>query len=473
MGHVRTSESRFAAYVEGLAKALGHADRVAPLKAYCTGLILPGERESVEPMAARVEPGRVQAAHQLLHHFVAKADWSDEGVLGMVRAEVLPTMERQGAIRAWIVDDTGFPKKGVHSVGKQDNCQIAVSLSVANDHASLPVAWRLYLPESWANDRARRVKAGVPENMVFNNKQRSPLIRSERRSWPASQRRGAGRRRLWCRHRFPHRADGDGIELHRWHPVLDQPVAASDGASAAQSRERARQAALSRPTEPRAQARGGQATGADAAREPVAQRHLAGRHQRPAHLRFRPAQRDYRRSTPRPEEWCLIEWPKGESEPTKYWLSNLPQDMALADLVDMAKLRWRIARDYQELKQEIGLGHYEGRGWRGFHHHATLAVAAYGFLVSERSLIPPPQRRALQRSSKHLAYPKVIDPAVPPLRPERHVANSTATIRVKLAHLRVRRLPICPLLPADIYDTVRLVDCPNRPRRPLRPQAGA
>jgi SRSO17 transposase len=131
MGHGRTSESRFAAYVEGLSKSLGHADRVAPLRAYCTGLILPGERKSVEPMAARVEPGRVQAAHQSLHHFVAKADWSDEGVLGMVRAEVLPAMERQGAIRAWIVDDTGFPKTGVHSVGvarqycgqlgKQDN----------------------------------------------------------------------------------------------------------------------------------------------------------------------------------------------------------------------------------------------------------------------------------------------------------------------------------------------------------------
>ena len=180
MGHGRTSESRFAAYVEGLARALGHADRVAPLKAYCTGLILPGERKSVEPMAARVEPGRVQAAHQSLHHFVAKADWSDEAVLAMVRAEVLPAIERQGPIRAWIVDDTGFPKKGVHSVGvarqycgqlgKQDNCQIAVSLSVANDQASLPVAWRLYLPEGWANDPARRAKAGVPEDVVFRTK---------------------------------------------------------------------------------------------------------------------------------------------------------------------------------------------------------------------------------------------------------------------------------------------------------------
>lgn len=109
---IETSESRFAAYVETLASALGHADRVAPLKAYCTGLLLPGDRKSVEPMAARVEPGRVQAAHQSLHHFVAKADWSDDAVLGIVRAQVLPALERQGPIRAWIVDDTGFPRKG-------------------------------------------------------------------------------------------------------------------------------------------------------------------------------------------------------------------------------------------------------------------------------------------------------------------------------------------------------------------------
>jgi len=112
-----------------------------------------------------------------------------------------------------------------------------------------------------------------------------------------------------------------------------------------------------------------------------------------AAIRVRPAHRDYNRPTPRPEEWCLIEWPAGEPEPTKYWLSTLPADTRLADLVGQAMLRWRIERDYQELKQEIGLGHYEGRGWRGFHHHATLCIAAYGFLISERSTIPPSATR--------------------------------------------------------------------------------
>src|SRR4029079_6993157 len=174
------SESRFAAYVEALSSAVGHADRRAPRKASCAGLLLPGERKSVEPMAARVAPGRVQAAHQSLHHFVAKAEWSEEAVLAVVRAQVLPVLERQGAIRAWIVDDTGFPKKGTHSVGvtrqycgqlgKPENCQVAVSLSVANDLASLPIAFELYLPEGWAGDPARRAKAGVPQDLTFRTK---------------------------------------------------------------------------------------------------------------------------------------------------------------------------------------------------------------------------------------------------------------------------------------------------------------
>jgi len=167
----RGSESLFAAYVETLTTALGHADRAAPFRSYCTGLLLPGPRKSVEPMAARVAP----AQHQSLHHLVASADWSDEAVLSVVRQQVLPAMERHGAIRAWIIDDTGFPKKGTHSVGvarqycgqlgKQDNCQVAVSMSVANDHASLPITYRLYLPEAWANDVDRRCRAGVPDDV--------------------------------------------------------------------------------------------------------------------------------------------------------------------------------------------------------------------------------------------------------------------------------------------------------------------
>ena len=171
---------RFAAYMEGLAKAAGHRDREEPLKDYCRGLLLPGERKSVEPMAARLDPDRVQAARQSLHHLVAKAPWSDEAVLAAVRAQVLPVMTRRQPMVAWIVDDTAIPKKGRHSVGvarqycgqlgKQENCQVAVTLSVATWRASLPAAYRLYLPREWAEDRARRKKAGVPEEVKFQTK---------------------------------------------------------------------------------------------------------------------------------------------------------------------------------------------------------------------------------------------------------------------------------------------------------------
>jgi SRSO17 transposase len=133
------------------------------------------------------------------------------------------------------------------------------------------------------------------------------------------------------------------------------------------------------------------------------------------------------------EETLLIEWPKGEAAPIKFWLATADRNMSLRGLVDLAKLRWRIERDYHDLKQEIGLGHYEGRGWRGFHHHGTLSIAAYGFLISEQERIPPPQHQVPPLESKNLPFPVVIDPAAPPIRPQRHVPNSIATIRRLLA----------------------------------------
>src|SRR6267378_503041 len=171
---------RFAAYLDRLAEAAEHADRATPLKSYCTGLLLPGERKSVEPMAARLYPDTVRQAHQSMHHMVADAAWSDEDMLEAVRACVLPQMEQKGPIVAWIVDDTGFVKKGTHSVGvtrqycgqvgKQENCRVAVSLSVSSNHASLPIAWRLYLPEVWVHDKKRRKKTEVPAEVEFQTK---------------------------------------------------------------------------------------------------------------------------------------------------------------------------------------------------------------------------------------------------------------------------------------------------------------
>ena len=185
--------SRFSAYVEGLASVIGHADRAKPLRDYCVGLMMPCERKSVEPMAAITAPERTAAQHQSLLHFVGEGNWSDEKVLAKVRELVLPEMERHGPIEAWIIDDTGFPKKGRHSVGvgrqycgelgKQDNCQIAVTLSIANHHASLPAAYRLYLPKEWATDRTRRRKAGVPKEVTFKTK---PAIALEQLRWASA-----------------------------------------------------------------------------------------------------------------------------------------------------------------------------------------------------------------------------------------------------------------------------------------------
>src|SRR3954470_16366298 len=184
------SETRFAEYVAGLGSVVGHADRAGPLRDYCTGPMLPGERKSVEPMAARTAPARTAAQHQSLLHFVGVATWSDEAVLAKVREMVLPVLEKSGPIEAWIIDDTSFPKQGKHSVGvhhqycgqlgKQANCQVAVSLSIANHCASLPVAYRLYLPKDWAEDSARRDKAGVPLDIRFKTK---PEIALEQIRW--------------------------------------------------------------------------------------------------------------------------------------------------------------------------------------------------------------------------------------------------------------------------------------------------
>src|SRR5438876_9617839 len=190
-----TSESaradRFAAYVDQLAGVLGHRDRHEPLRAYVTGLCLPGERKSVEPMAGRVDPRHVQARHQSMHHFVAEAPWDAAAVLRVAREWVLDPMVQHGAVAAWIVDDTGFPKKGAHSVGvarqycgvlgKQDNCQVAVSVSVAHERASVPAAYRLYLPEAWAQDRRRRRAAGCPR----------PLSSARNGSWRSSRSRNS------------------------------------------------------------------------------------------------------------------------------------------------------------------------------------------------------------------------------------------------------------------------------------------
>lgn len=400
------SETRFAAYVDGLVSVIGHADRAGPLRDYCTGLLLPCERKSVEPMAAATAPERTAAQHQSLLHFVGEGRWSDEKVLSKVGAMVLPAIERAGPIEAWIIDDTAFPKKGTHSVGvarqycgqlgKQDNCQVAVSLSVANHHAGLPVAYRLYLPEDWASDAARRKKAGVPDQIGFQTKIEIALDQV-RAACTAGLPRGVVLMDAGYGNHSDLRAALTALELSYVAGILSSTTVWAPGTGPL-------------PPKPYVPGRGRptKQLRRDAQHQPIKVKDLAlslpakawrtitwregtnaSLKSRFARVRIRIARRDFNRSEPWPEEWLLIEWPEGEKEPTKHWLSNLPPTVGFARLVDIAKLRWRIERDYQELKQETGLDHFEGRGWRGFHHHATLCIAAYGFLISERETIPP------------------------------------------------------------------------------------
>lgn len=401
-------QKRFAAYLESLARAAKHADRSEPLKSYCRGLLLPLERKSVEPMAARLDPSNVRQAHQSLHHLVATSPWEDQAVLAAVRGRALSAMTKKSPVAAWVVDDTGFPKKGKHSVGvtrqycgqlgKQENCQVAVSLSVATWEASVPIAWRLYLPESWAGDKQRRGKAGVPREIRFQTKPQIALAQI-RQALADEVEPGVV---------LADAAYGNDTDFRNELEELGLDYVV--GVQSSMTLWRPGEAPL--PPKPyTGTGRPPKLLRRDSKHKPVAAKQLATQlprrafrsvswragtkqplRSRFAAVRVRPAHRDYWRDQPHDERWLLIEWPKDEAEPTHYWLANLPPDIKLKDLVAIAKHRWIIERDYQELKQEVGLGHYEGRGWRGFHHHATLCIAAYGFLVAERARFSPSTR---------------------------------------------------------------------------------
>ena len=394
------SEARFAEYVDGLTSVIGHADRAAPLKGYCTGLLASDGRRSVEPMAAVTAPASVSAHHQKLLHFVANAPWSDELVLAKVQEMVLPAIERHGPIEAWIIDDTSFPKQGKHSVGvhhqycgqlgKQANCQVVVTLSIANHHASLPIAYRLYLPEEWAGDAARRKKARVPEEIEFKTK---PEIALEqiRAAFAAGVARGVVLMDASYGSNSDLRNGVSALALSYVAGIVPtiKVQAVTDGGKLG-SRMSAKELALSLPKH---------------AWRTVTWREGTNERLSSRFVRVRVRTAPIRRAKERAEETLLIEWLEGEAEPSKYWLTTLPKNTSFRRLVDIAKMRWRIERDYQDLKQEIGLGHYEGRGWIGFHHHGTLCIAAYGFLVSERETIPP----SAPRRAGSLAKPALPD----------------------------------------------------------------
>ena len=394
----------FKEYVNLLAAAMNHADREGPLEDYCRGLLLPGERKSVEPMAAQAAPRQTSAKHQSLLHFIGNGGWSDEEVLDVVADHVIPRMNVDAEELSWIIDDTGIPKSGAHSVGvarqycgrlgKTANCQVAVTLSIATEEASLPIAHRLYLPESWVEDVEKRRVAKIPDDVEFLTKPQIALrqirqaIDKERPRGIVNADAGYGNgtdfrdelTKLGLKYivgvlptigvwqpgagplppKPPHKGRGQPQKLLR-RDDQHQPVTARE--LAIEMKEKFRRVSWG-----------------EGARGTKRSRFLA--------TRVRPSHRDYQRTKPRPEEWLLIEWPESEKEPTGYWLSTLPRNTSLRKLVARAKLRWRVEDDYRELKQEVGFGDYEGRGWIGFHHHATLSIASYGFLMGERLFSP-------------------------------------------------------------------------------------
>jgi SRSO17 transposase len=456
----RSSEARFVEYIESLSPVLGYVDRAGPLKDYCTGLLMPGERKSVEPIASVVAPTRVSAEHQSLLHFVGQSGWSDESLLAKVRELVAPAMETQGRIEAWIVDDTGFVKKGVHSVGvarqycgrlgKTDNCQVAVSLSIAHHAASLPVAYRLYLSQEWADDAARRRKAHVPDEVKFQTKPEIALGQMKA-ALAAGVARGVvladagygsdGGFRAGVTAMGLTYAVGVQSTITVW-PAGKEPLPPKPWSGRGRKPSRVRRDAEHRPVSAKTLA----TTLPREAWRDVSWREGSNQTltSRFAAVRIRPASRDWKLAAPHPLEWLLIEWPEDEREPTKYWLSTLPEDTSIEVLVDTAKLRWRIERDYEELKSELGLAHFEGRGWRGFHHHATLCIAAYGFLIRERAAFPPSGPRRLQGAvlSGRTRPRGAPDPTRAPRRElDRHPAKATDR-RPRQVALPMPMLPI-------------------------------
>jgi len=390
-------ESRFERYTDVMVEALGHADRATPARWYLRGLMLPGQRKSVEPMAARVHPEDVRSAHQSMHHLVADSQWSDAALFAAVAREVVPILSEAGQARCfWIIDDTGFRKYGKHSVGvarqycgqlgKTDNCQVAVSLSLATVEGSVPLDYRLYLPQEWAKDKPRRELAGVPKEIAFATKGELAWRQIEA-ALAAGIPRGtvltdagygdeAALRDRLSAHGLPYAVGIRPATAVWWEQHQPAP------APVRQARGRGRTRVLRDETHqpigvlelaqslPRSSYR--TITWREGTNAPLRSRF--------ARVRVRSAHAD----RPREEEWLLIEWPKGEAQPTRYFLSTLPADISFKELIATVKMRWRIERDYRELKQEVGLGHYEGRNWRGFHHHASLCIAAYAFLMLER-----------------------------------------------------------------------------------------
>lgn len=422
-------ERELTTFVDTLTAGLGRRERRTAMGHYITGLLLDGERKSIEPIAARLVDDRaeVEAMRQRLQQCVVVSAW-DEATLF---ARVAQTLDRDlPEVTAFVVDDTGFPKKGRHSVGvarqysgtlgRTDNCQIATSLHLAGERGSGCIGMRLYLPEAWTTDPARCRAAGVPDTVTFAPKWQHALALLDA-ALAAGVRRHvvlgdaafgevtAFREALTARGlAYVLRVPGT---LVVWPPDTRFAVPARRSPTG-RPRSTPRPTTAAAPLSLAALAatrRHRRVTWRDGSRGQQASRFAAVR----VHLAHRHAEG----AGPGPEVWLVSEWPRAEPAPTKYYLSSLPATTPLRTLVRFGKLRWRIERDYQELKGELGLDHFEGRTWAGFHHHVALCAAAHAFLARRRALFPPEPppmdaRRRASASSSRVADPSATLPAL-------------------------------------------------------------
>jgi SRSO17 transposase len=380
-------------FLDGLGTRLGDKRQRASFAMYALGLLSDGERKSMEPIAARAAgcPERTHAVHERLIHFLADSPWSDASVREYAARHAVDAMQQHGPIRTWVIDDTGFLKQGKHSpgvqrqytgsAGKTTNCQVGVSLLLATEHAHVASDFRLYIPESWAQDRERCRRAHIPDDIDYSPKWRLGLDMVEH-----ALATGLPQGVLL--------ADSDYGNKSPFRDMLD--TLGLQYAVEVQSTTKLRRVGS------RNRRGKSMAVGELGAMLRTKLRTFTWREGSKVALRSRFArvrvvvERDD--GPPRPAQWLLIEWPDGESAPTKFVLSTMPKSTSCKQLVRTFKSRWRIERSYQDLKGELGLDHYEGRSFLGWHHHVSVVLACYAFLVAELERSSPPSARKTRRA---------------------------------------------------------------------------
>ena len=395
-----TTADHLTTYLDTLGKQLRDKRQRASFAMYALGLLSEGERKSMEPIAARAcgSPERTHAIHERLVHFTASAAWRDEPIRCHAARYAVDAMQTRGPVRTWVVDDTGFLKQGKHSpgvqrqytgsAGKTTNCQIGVSLLLAADHAHVATDFRLYIPESWAQDRERCRRAHIPDDVEYSPKWCLALNMVED-ALAAGLPKGVVL------------ADCDYGNKSAFRDMLG--VLGLQYAVEVQSTTMVRRIGrLGRPGERMSVAQVAVLLYGKLRTVTWREGTKAPQRSRFARARVIVDRADGRTGEP---QWLVIEWPDGEAKPTKFVLSTMPPATSCKQIVRTFKSRWRIEHSYQDLKGELGLDHYEGRSFIGWHHHVTVVLACYAFLVAEhgRSFSPSAQRQGCDESLSHAA----------------------------------------------------------------------